>query len=194
MVVYISNANEINNSIVGKIRDLSESKAQSNSKMLRIIASTLTAKIIERVHENGIAADGTRIGTYSSAYMKVRTGRGYKNAELKTKGKNKGNEKNSGVYTKGNNKGKPRQKFNRTNDYKVILALTNQMQNDLSICESNPIETSNGFAIGYLNKDNYDKAIWNERRYKKKILSDLSADEKDLVTEIANNYTNEHFR
>jgi len=50
-------------------------------------------------------------------------------------------------------------KFNRTADPKVILSLTSQMENDMS-----PIETPNGYGIGFKNIANLEKAGYAEDR------------------------------
>ncbi len=55
------------------------------------------------------------------------------------------------------------------------------MEQDLSVCEKEPIKTSYGYAIGYHNDDNYDKLLWNEERYGKKILTKLSKGEEELI-------------
>lgn len=178
MIAYNSNASEVLNVISNKLnKAMSE---QETDKMLRKIASTLTAVLRVRVHQNGIAADGSKIGTYSPEYMKVRTGQ-FSNATRVKSGKNKGKSKDAGVVTRGENKGQQRKKYNRTSDTKVILSLTRQMEQDMTTCERNPIKIPYGYAIGYANEDNYNKLIWNEQRYGKKILTKLSAEEEDLV-------------
>lgn len=203
---YKSNAKEVVDAILIKIKSLDKNGSQSD-KILRTIASTITGKMIRRIHQEGRASDGTKIGTYTPAYMKVRTGRGYKNADLKTKGKNKGKEANSGFFTKGKNaiydietkravkhKNSLRKSYNRTDDTTVILALTNQMQNDMNVCVENPIQTSNGFAIGYQNEFNYQKAMWlQEDTYKKKIF-DLTTEEAQLAEDIAKQMTDDFLK
>ena len=64
------------------------------------------------------------------------------------------------------------------------------MENDLVVCEENPIKTSYGYAIGYQNENNYDKLISLETRYKKKILTKLSKTEESVKDEIVNNFLN----
>ena len=50
-------------------------------------------------------------------------------------------------------------KFNRTADTKIILSLTSQMENDMA-----PIETPNGYGIGFNNIANLEKAGYAEDR------------------------------
>lgn len=118
--------------------------------LLRIVASSMTAVMRKRVHEDGKAADGADIGTYSEDYMNTR------------------------------------RKNNRTEDRKIILSLTRQMENDMM-----PLPTSGGWGIGYSNPFNYEKAIWNEKRENQKILTALSKEEDQQVTDIVNDYVDE---
>jgi hypothetical protein len=134
----------------------------------------------KRIHQDGIASDGSQIGTYSPGYMKVRTG-SYSNADTYKKGKRKGEQKNSGLYARGDNKGKARPKYNRTNDTKVIASLTRQMENSMAA-----IPTDDGAAVSYHDELSMQKSKWVEATYKKKIFA-LTSEEKDAVIEIARN-------
>jgi len=148
------------------------------------VALAVLPELRHRVHVEGKDSAGNRIGTYSPEYMKLRTGN-YGNAGRISRGPNKGKLKDAGKFTKGLNikirgtivedspkKGLARPQYHRDADPKVILSLTRQMENDLSV-----IETPTGYAIGYLNDFNYQKAIWCEETYKKPILTQLTADE-----------------
>ncbi len=150
--------------------------------MLREIATSMHPVVRDRIHTEGIAADGSQIGTYTKGYMSVRTGV-YKSNSTITKGKKKGETSNTGVFTKEENKGQARPKYNRTNDTKVILSLTRQMESDLSVQP-----TEKGYGLGYNNSANADKAKWAEDKYKKKIFA-LTDPEKEMVIEVANAYT-----
>lgn len=167
--------------------------------ILRTVALTVLPDLKKRVHVDGKDSSGNPIGTYSPGYMAVRTG-AYKNADRKTKGKSKGELKNAGKYTKGLNikvfgtivedtpkAGLNRPNYNRTSDTKVILSLTRQMENDLSV-----EPTSTGYGIGYLNPDNLQKAKWCEENYGKKILSKLTKEEVELARETAVNFLPEY--
>jgi hypothetical protein len=115
-----------------------------------------------RIHIDGNAADGSQIGTYSSGYMKVRTG-AFKSPNI----------------ARGANKGKPRPLYNRKSDTKVILSLTSQMEQDLTV-----LPTSRGWGVGYNNSTNRDKAAWNEERYRKAIFM-LTDEEAERAGQIA---------
>lgn len=77
-----------------------------------------------------------------------------------------------------------RPKFNRSNDPKVILSLSRQMENDFSV-----VATSSKYGLGFKNDLNFDKATWLEGTYKKKIYA-LTSAERDLAINAAQEYTN----
>lgn len=67
-------------------------------------------------------------------------------------------------------------KYNRSSDNKVIVSLTRQLENDWSV-----IATANGYAIGFLNQFNLQKARWVESIKEKRIFQ-LSQQEQDYAT------------
>jgi hypothetical protein len=153
------------------------------------VANDLKAEVKKRVHVDGKASDGTGIGKYTPSYMKVRTGN-YAGTEYK-RGKKAGEYREekiagqAGVFSKGKNKGKPRPVYNRDTKDDVILSLTRQMELDLDGTE--PIKIEGGYGIGYRNEHNHNKAVWNEKRYKKPIWK-LTADEEELAETVVNDY------
>ena len=148
------------------------SKLTNIEPLLLDISSTLNAEVKHRVHVEGLAADGSRIGTYSDGYMKVRTGN-FKNPKI----------------TRGNKKGQARPAYNRGADRNVILSLTRQMEMDFGATQ--PIKIEGGYGIGFTNDLNYNKAVWNEKRYGKTIYG-ISQNENQLVENIINKYVNEN--
>ena len=153
------------------------------STVLREIAVSMHPVVRSRIHTDGIAADGSKIGTYSKGYMSVRTGV-YKSNETYSKGKNKGASKPEGVFTKGKDKGKPRPKYNRTGDTKVILSLTGELEKGLEV-----MATEKGFGLGYPFEGNLEKLKWTEETYDKKIFA-LTEEEKKSVRQIAQAFIN----
>lgn len=129
-------------------------------KMTKEQATTIMAKMRERIHERGQASDGSSIGTYTSQYLKIRNGT-------------------------TSRKGVKRMSYNRGTNPNVILSLTRQMESDMIVI---PVEKGHG--IGYSNKENYNKKIWNEKRYGKDIFS-LSEEEEGVAEAIAERYVNE---
>lgn len=179
MLELNSNIEFVFEDLAQKILDL----AQGEFNVLRIVALSIQPVLRDRVHVQGIASDGSRIGEYSEGYMSVRTGV-YKTNDEYSKGKNKGEIKNTGVFTKGINKGAQRPLYNRSADRKVILSLTRQMEGDLSVQP-----TENGYGLAYNNSLNFDKAKWAEETYGKKIFS-LMIEERTQAIAIAQQYTN----
>ena len=197
MINYSSNI-----SVVIKAK-LEQIKALKNNPdpVLRTVALTVLPELRKRVHVEGKDSSGGQIGTYSPGYMILRTGN-YKNADKISKGKNAGKNKNSGRFTKGSVgfeeggfaimeplKGKARPKYNRDSDTKIILSLTRQMENDLTV-----VATGTGYGIGYINPLNLQKAKWCEETYKKKILSKLTKEEIALAKKTAEEFTPEYLK
>lgn len=164
--------------------------------LMRIIVVGLVGEVRKRIHVEGKKADGSDIGKYSNAYLKLRSG-DYANADRFSKGVNKGQNKNSGVFTdrtirlnkqtgvfSGEEKvGKERPNYNRGTDPKIILSLTRQMEKDfVAIAENNE------YGLGFTNMHNFDKATWNEERYKG--VYDLSERELELANSVVEDYIN----
>jgi hypothetical protein len=70
-----------------------------------------------------------------------------------------------------------REKAGRGESRKIIVALTSQLEQDWSV-----IATDNGYGIGFNNVLNAQKARWFEEN-KKRIIFNLSAEEKQYITE-----------
>lgn len=128
----------------------------NNDYLLRPVATEVMPLMTKRIHQDGQAADGSQIGTYSNEYMKLRTGN-YGNSKKVSRGKNKGKLKDAGTFTKGAEVGAARPKYNRSSDTKVIVSLTRQLENDWSV-----LETPKGYGIGFTNSFNADKLRWVE--------------------------------
>jgi hypothetical protein len=154
------------------------------------MAVTTAANMRERIHEEGKDANGSQIGVYTNAYMKVRTGI-YPNAGVYKSGKNKGKVRDAGVYTKGENKGKPRRKYGRTTDRKVIISLTRQLENDFTLGAQNktPTKINGGYGIGFKNNKNAIIAEGLQKRYRKRIWY-LTVKEREDALLIAQKFIN----
>ena len=178
-----------------------EALKANHDPVLRTVALTVLPAMKKRVHIDGKDSTGAAIGTYSPGYMVVRTGN-YKNATRVSRGANSGKPKNAGTFTRGSSvrvfgtiveetdkAGTPRPRYNRTADTKVILSLTRQMENDLSV-----VDTPTGYGIGYLNPLNLKKALWCEATYDKKILTQLTNEERELAGQTAREFTPEYLK
>lgn len=163
----------------------------TNETILRPVMFGLIDLITNRIHIEGKDSNGQQIGIYSSGYMQVRTGN-YANAERFKKGKKVGQIKNAGRFTdrtirlnrntgtfSGEEKvGTNRPNYNRSDDPKVVISLTRQLENDYGV-----EPTERGYGIGFKNKHNYDKSQWVQQLYRKRIF-DLTESE----IEYAHNY------
>lgn len=185
---FVSNLNDVLNQIDVRLKNV------DIDKMTREQATNVLALMRDRIHTDGQASNGGQIGMYSKGYLTVRSG-AFKNSSKSDAGfYSKGNKavfdirtrkavkiksKKKEASTKGNTM---RTMYNRGSDPKVILSLTRQMESDYVIV---PVE--NGHGIGFSNAENYNKAMWNERRYKKEIFSMTESEEKKAL-EIAERY------
>jgi len=179
MITIRSNVQIVAGSIIRKIQAISDIQT-----ILRPVAVDVLNRMTERIHEKGIAADGNPIGIYSPQYMKVRTGN-YGNSTRYKRGAKAGNAKDAGVYSRGKNKGKPRPRYNRTNDPRIVVSLTRQLENDWSV-----IGTAKGYAIGFKNPFNAQKMRWVEAVKKKKIAA-LTPDERNYAIQMFRRLANE---
>ncbi len=186
MINYNSNINVVVKTQLDKIKALMDNP----DPILRTVALTVLPELRRRVHVDGKDSAGGQIGTYSPGYMAIRTGN-FQNSGRVSRGANAGKLKNAGSFTKAaaSKEGTSRPRYNRTSDTKVILSLTRQMENDMSV-----VATGKGYGIGYLNKLNLQKAKWCEETYGKKILSKLTKDEVELAKQTATEFTPEYLK
>ncbi len=56
-----------------RIREGLDQLIADQSPLLTAIASSVLAKVAHRIHTQGLKANGSKIGVYSSSYMKIRT-------------------------------------------------------------------------------------------------------------------------
>lgn len=184
MITATSNIQTAIKNILNKL-----SVVTAPDEMLREVAVNMLGEVKQRIHVKGEDATGNKIGVYSDGYMKVRTG-DFANATKVTRGKNAGKRKDAGIFTKGKNafsnvetkKANPRPRYNRTNDTKVVISLTRQMENDFSV-----IATAKGYGLGYSNPENAKKVEYVEETYKKKIFA-LTKEEKEKAAQIAGDF------
>lgn len=78
------------------------------------------------------------------------------------------------------------EKFGRSADTKVIVSLTRQLENDWAVIAT----PNNGYGIGFNNPFNTQKARWVEEQ-KKKIIFNLTAQERDYIRDRAQELVND---
>ncbi len=162
-------------SVVGKLKANFE-LLKDKEYLLRPLAIETIPLMKERIHDKGQDSSGEQIGTYSSEYMKVRTGN-FGNSGKVSRGPNKGKTKNAGIITRGPHKGEQRPQYHRNSDPKVIVSLTTKLEQDYQV-----IATDKGYGIGFNDPINKQKAGWVEETYHK-IIFNLSPDEKQYITD-----------
>lgn len=159
--------------VSGALESISQKiAALKESAIAREDVDFLLDEMVDRIHREGKASDGSQIGTYSPAYMKVRTGN-YRNSRKFTRGAKAGELKDAGMYTRGRNAtyniksrklDASRPIYQRSKDTKIVVSLTRQLENDWAIFLLN-----NGKGIGFNNPYNYQKLKWVEATKNKKI-------------------------
>ena len=189
MIKVTSNASQVAASLVGKIKAM---EANVNDRLLRLIAQSTLTDMKKRIHEHGEKADGSQIGEYSNAYMKIREGN-FKNSEKFKKGKKKGEIKNAGVFTKGENKGSKRINYNRGDSRKIIFSLSGNMENQFVV-----IPTQKGYGLGWLDDKNPKKAeglqFGNSKLKDFGIVYQLTEKEKQSIQPIIKNFLKENLK
>lgn len=80
------------------------------------------------------------------------------------------------------------QQYNRNADRKVILSLTRQMENALSV-----VDTGTGWGVGYRDMLNYNKAKGQEKNYKKPIWLQTETEE-EATRKTVNKYIDDALR
>ena len=90
----------------------------------------------------------------------------------------------SQIGTYANSYMKRREEAGRGESRKIIIALTSQLEQDWAV-----LATDKGYGIGFNNSFNADKARWVEEN-KKKIIFNLSAEEKKYINEALQDLVN----
>lgn len=160
------------NGIQGKL------DALRDASLDRQAALYLAGVMPGRIHEEGIASDGSPIGTYSPAYMKVRTDN-YGNSGKFKRGANAGKIKDAGVFSRGKKKGQPRPQYKRSADPKIVVSLTKGIENDWTA-----LPTDRGWGVGFKKPYNYQKLRWVEAQKKRKIGSPTKEEYEATMKEL----------
>jgi hypothetical protein len=185
MIRVVTNVPEVIRSLNGKIESFFPG-AGNYEGLLRTVATTTMAEMKTRIHENGLASDGTLIGKYSRKPMYVsksaNVGRSFGRPIGKT-GKSKfksGADHSSRYFPGGYDEYKTTIGRNKLGS--VNLSLSGQLNSQLSI---QPTET--GYGIGWEDAEKFKIAKAMEKKYGKKIWA-LTEEEKTLTITTAKNY------
>lgn len=186
MITIASNANPVLAALSNKLQQLQSGGAVYNS-MVQSIGTTLLSDIKGRIHQQGLAADGSRVGAYSTkpTYVPVSKGGGAPvgktgKAVFKT-GKRKGQLHTSRYYPGG------------YAQYRVAmgstepLVLTGALRNGLGLAP-----TTNGFRLGWTDVKLQQRAVALESKYGKPIWA-FGPAEKNKALLIAKNFVSSAF-
>lgn len=198
MIRAVTNVGDVIRSLNGKIESFFPG-AVGYEALLRTVATTMIADIKTRIHENGIASDGSKIGSYSTKPMyvgkKSNVGKDFgrpigKTGKSKFKGgKKKGEDHTSRYFEGGYNQYKSA--IGRNTIGSVNLSLSGQLNNQLTIKP-----TENGYGIGWLGDTKksgkkslpmIDLAKALEKKYGKRIWG-LTEEETTKTITTAKNY------
>lgn len=176
-------------SLNGKIERILPGGAQYES-LQRTVGTSLLGDVKTRIHENGLASDGTKIGSYSTKPMyvsvKANVGRSFGRPIGKTglskfkSGDKKGKDHTSRYFPGGYNQYKTVIGRNRLGS--VNLSLSGTLNNQLTLQA-----TERGYGIGWANAELYKRAKALEKKYGKPIWK-LTDEETGKTISIAKNF------
>lgn len=72
MISISSNFQNVIGKLTQKMQSVNALNGPNRDKLLRMVASDVITQLHERIHVQGLAADGTPFGEYSNAYLKRR--------------------------------------------------------------------------------------------------------------------------
>ena len=170
------------------------------SSLVRQSASIALADMIGRVADEGLAADGTKIGKYSTEPIYV-SGTATPPPKAPLNGKYEQSEFANGkphkskYYAQGYSQYKTDTGRNLLGS--VNLSLTRNMLTDFSLNNNfsdAPIKTSRGWGLGFRQSDNKKKLDGNEKRFNKAILSGITSNEEQHIEDFLNDYISDLFK
>lgn len=181
MITITSNASPVFAGLSNKLEQLQTGGAVYNS-MVQSIGTTLLSDIKTRIHQQGLAADGSRVGEYSTKPMYIAISKGggapvgkTGKAVFKT-GKRKGQLHASRYYPGGY------AQYRATIGATEPLVLTGALNNGFALRS-----TVNGFTLGWADSKLSARAAALERKYGKPIWA-FGPTEKSKALLIAKNF------
>lgn len=201
MIRISTNIDSLVHSVAIKVEGLSV-HGEMNDRLLRTVTSGILPVMKTRIHELGLASDGSPIGRYSKKpiYVSVTANPGNAKAFGTPTGKPNAMGIAEAVFQHGAKKGQPHKSkyfpggydefktsIGRNELGSVNLSLSGQLNNQLKI-----IPTENGEGYGWDNKKQLDIALGMEKKYGKKIWG-LSEEEEKLVGDIVKEFIQDAF-
>jgi hypothetical protein len=169
--------------VLGGIAEKMQRVAESEYKnILRTIATSMNGVMVTRIHEQGVASDGSKIGAYDTKPIYVNPTKSTRSFPVggksgKTEFISTGLPHKTKYFEDGYSGFKTAVGKNEIGS--VNLNLSGQMQNQLSV-----IETSDGYGLGWSDSEIYKRAVFFEdAKYKKEIwgLTDEELEQVNLI-------------
>ena len=164
--------------------------AVNNDSLLRAVATTLLGDVKTRIHEQGKAADGGLIGSYSRKpmYVSVKANPGKsmgrpigKTGRSKFKGGEKAGQDHTSRYFADGYSGY-KTAIGRNELGSVNLSLSGQQNSQFTV-----IDTANGIGLGWPNTEMFKRALAQEKKYGKQIYA-LTKQEREKTAVIAHSF------
>lgn len=195
MINFSSNMNEVLGDLITNLNKFQPGQPAFDN-VLRGVTLDALANVKDRIHSEGKATDGNKIGDYSKKpiYISAKenpgksfgkpTGKKTKAGNVFSKfqsGEKKGQNHASKYFEKGYDQFKT--EIGRNLLGSVNLSLSGQLQKQLTM-----IATDKGYGIGWPNDEMFERAGHLEKKYKKKIWQ-LTEEEKKKAGELAETLT-----
>ena len=180
-----SNITKVMSGLSAKLTELSESDAKN---IIRTIATSMNGIISERIHEQGLDANGGKIGNYDTKPIYVNPNVATRKfpAEGKT-GKTKfistGLPHKTKYFAGGYNEFKTQVGKNIGS---VNLNLSGQMNNQFTV-----IATKDGYGLGWADENIFARARFFETKKYNKTIWGVTESEGEIINEIVNNAVND---
>ena len=185
MITIASNANPVLAALSNRVQQLQSGGAVYNS-MVQSIGTTLLSDIKSRIHQQGLAADGSRVGAYSTSPIYVSVGKGGApvgktgKAVFKT-GKRKSQLHKSRYYPGGY------AQYRASISATESLVLTGTLRNGFGLAP-----TTNGFMLGWTDVKLQQRVAALESKYGKPIWA-FGPAERSKALLIAKNFVSSAF-
>jgi hypothetical protein len=180
------NIDEVLKPIVNKLTDLQ--KGEFGNNLLREVATTQLAEMKVRIFEDGQDENNGAIGSYSTKPIYVNPNNSPKKfTPIGKTGNNKfsdGRPHKTRYFAQGYKGFKTEIGRNKTGT--VNLSLSRDFQNKMTI-----IATNNGWGIGWLENEKYQRALHFQNKYQKQIFSQTEQ-EQEITQKVINNYLDQN--
>jgi len=180
-----SNITDVMGSLSAKLTALAENDYKN---IIRTVATSMNGVISERIHEQGLDANGAKIGNYDTKPIYVNPNNATRKFPTEgKKGKTKfistGLPHKTKYFDGGYNEFKTQVGKNIGS---VNLNLTGQMNNQFTV-----IATKDGYGLGWADEKIFDRARFFETKKYNKTIWGVTESEGEIINEIVNNAVND---